>query len=289
MSVPVFYAPFRDVRKIKKLGQSETGDDPVLLMLSRQVSERIDQIMRMEFLPRKATYGHRYNSSALFSPYDLALYQPLLELTTLTNGNGNVIATGYSLYPSNSTPKGFIRLAQSGAVQWAYTTNGNDEINVVGVWGYRQHASEAWVNTNTTLQAAIASTTATTFTVVNAAATDANGITPCLSAGMMIQIDTEWMMVMDVTTNTLTVVRGVRGSTAATHLISTPVSVYNVEPTIQRAVMVWTALVYDRLGESVQVQLDMEGKVLAFPKDAPQEVLDILCELDTTTYRTLDA
>jgi len=256
-------------------------------MLSRQVSERIDSIMGIEFLPRRTSYTYRYNSAALANLYDLALHQPLLELTTLTNGNGNAIATGYSLYPRNSTPYGFIRLSQSGTVMWAYTTDGNDEITVAGVWGYRQHANEAWISSKTTLADAIVSTTATTFTVVNAAIADANGITPNLSAGMMIRVDTEWMMVIDVTANTLTVVRGVRGSTAATHLMSAPINVYVVEPTIQRACEVWTGLVYDRLGSSVQVQLDLEGKVLAFPKDAPQEVLDILCELDTSTYRTL--
>ena len=287
MTAPVFYAPFRDIRKIKKLGQETTADDPTLLMLVRQVSERIDAIMGIEFLPRKATYTYRYNGVGVLSLYDLALHQPLLELTTLTNANGIAIASGYTLYPRNSTPYGFVRLSQAGATQWAYTIDGNDEISVVGVWGYRQHASEAWVATNTTIDAAIVSTTATTFTVANASAVDANGITPCLSAGMMIQIDDEWMMVMDVTTNTLTVVRGIRGSTAATHLINAPISVYEVEPTIQRATSVWTALVYDRLGESTQVQLDTEGKILVFPKDAPQEVLDILCELDTHTYRYL--
>jgi hypothetical protein len=63
----------------------------------------------------------------------LAVDKPLLSVTTLTNGDGNVLAAGtYRLQPRNTTPYWEIRLLSSYA--WSWITDG--EVEVEGVWGF---------------------------------------------------------------------------------------------------------------------------------------------------------
>lgn len=66
----------------------------------------------------------------------------------------------------------------------------------------------------TTLGVAITSTTATTFTATSGAA---------ITNGSIILIDSEEMLVTGIAANVVTVTRGYRNTTAATHLISTSI------------------------------------------------------------------
>lgn len=68
------------------------------------------------------------------------------------------------------------------------------------------------------LAAAIVSTTATTFTAT---------LGEYYKKGRVISIEDEEMLVRDVATNTVTVVRGWHGTTPATHVINTPVRIFN--------------------------------------------------------------
>jgi hypothetical protein len=70
--------------------------------------------------------------------------------------------------------------------------------------------TENFANTyQTTLSAAITSTSATTLTVTSAAGAP--------SVNFRIKIDTEYMLVTNVSGTTFTVTRGIEGSAAATH------------------------------------------------------------------------
>jgi hypothetical protein len=69
----------------------------------------------------------------------------LLSITTLTNGDGSVIAASeYFLLPRNHIPKHAIRLNQGSAVSWMPGTTGDTEyvISVAGAWGYSTVADD---------------------------------------------------------------------------------------------------------------------------------------------------
>lgn len=69
----------------------------------------------------------------------LELDQPLLEVTTITNGDGTTLAASeYNLYPLNGAHKTEIRLKQSSSALWQLASGGDTEgvISVSGQWGY---------------------------------------------------------------------------------------------------------------------------------------------------------
>lgn len=115
---------------------------------------------------------------------------------TLTAG----IAADYLLEPYNESPKHTLKLTEITAKTLGA---GQQTLSIAGTWGWQNVTTAI-----TTLGAAISSTTATSVTVASGA--------PC-AVGQTLVIDSEQLYVTGVATNTLTVVRGVNGTTAATH------------------------------------------------------------------------
>ena len=117
------------------------------------------------------------------------------------------IAYDYLLEPYNTTPKWRLKLNERSTHAFGA---GQQVLSILGTWGWQNITASA-----STLSAAITSTTATTLTVT---ALGNHG------AGTTIFIDSEQMYCTSNSSTTLTVRRGVNGTTAATHLISAAIS-----------------------------------------------------------------
>jgi hypothetical protein len=186
-------------------------------------------------------------------------------VTTVTNGDGNVIdPTKYYLETPNSPPYWAITLTETGGVIWQYGTTGNREyvIGVLGVWGVHDDYSNAYT-VGSTLAAAITTTTATTFTVATNGGAN-------FSNGMILRIDSEWLACDGVSTDTLTVRRGINGSTAATHLISANVEIFHPVQSMAEACKMIALNVYRRFGQRTGTGGDVTitgAGVVITPKD----------------------
>ena len=115
--------------------------------------------------------------------------------TTLSEGIGN----DFLLMPYNTNPKSKLKLQEN------TTKNlfaGQQTLTILGEWG--------WQNDTESISTidAIGSTSTTTVTVTSGSTT---------YIGDTILVDTEQMYVTNVDGNTLTVIRAVNGTTAATH------------------------------------------------------------------------
>ena len=125
--------------------------------------------------------------------------------TALSEGYGN----DYWLLPYNHSPKTIFQMNED-------TNNGlsagQQTLLITGKWGYTGDT----ISVTTT--DAISSTTATTISVASGTA---------LSPAQTILIDSEQFYITAISGNTLTVERGVNGTTAATH--SSGVSVYKYD------------------------------------------------------------
>ena len=114
---------------------------------------------------------------------------------TLTEGYN----ADYWLMPYNFTPKTILKLNED-------TTKGLDAgqqtLSILGAWGYTADT------VSVTTADAISSTTATSASVTSASD---------LGPAQTILIDTEQLYITAISGNTLTVERGVNGTTAATH------------------------------------------------------------------------
>jgi len=160
---------------------------------------------------------------------ELTVDDDLLEIISLTNGDGTVIASSeYDLVPRNLSPKFAIRLKAGSAVMWEDDADGNieDVIAVAAIWGYHdRYAQRAW-KTGGTLGAALnISALSLTMTAGHS-----------LAVGQVVKIDNELLIVTGISTNTITVnQRGENGSTAATHLSSATVKIWQPMDSIRQA------------------------------------------------------
>tara|TARA_R110002110_G_scaffold256694_5_gene472682 strand:- start:3667 stop:4617 length:951 start_codon:yes stop_codon:yes gene_type:complete len=133
---------------------------------------------------------------------------------TLTEGYN----ADYFLEPYNTNPKFTLKLNEDTNKGF---NGGQQTLHIAGTWGWQNTTSIA-----TTLNGAITDAAATTVTVTSGAT---------LSEGNTILVGTEQMYVESISTNNLTVIRGVHGTTAATHLTGVNVAKYTYSDVVVQA------------------------------------------------------
>lgn len=124
------YATLEEVKLY--LGISEASDDGLLSGLISRAQSIIEGYTGRVF---EAVTDTRYFSWDNIKGRYLYLWSDdLLTVTTLTNGNGSVIASGdYRLEPRNETPKWRLRLDEN--ISWEMTDS-DSEVSITGTWGY---------------------------------------------------------------------------------------------------------------------------------------------------------
>ena len=132
---------------------------------------------------------------------------------TLTEGHAN----DFFLMPYNVGPKTIFKLNED-------TSNtldaGQQTLSILGSWGFTADTLSI------TTMDAVASTTATSVSV---------GAATNLGPAQTLLVDTEQMYITAITDNTLTVERGVNGTTAATHSGGATVYVYDYPALVVQA------------------------------------------------------
>lgn len=239
-----------------------TGDDTLILSLIRGVSADIARACGRQFVPRIETryFDALRDTSGRGA---LMLDDDLLSVTTLTNGDTSTIsASSYVTEPRNATSYHAIRLLGSSNLFWTYVTDPENAISIAGTWGYdlswTPGTKSEWVSTDT-LGAAIATTTATTCTLTTSGS---------LKGGQLIKIDSELIYVSSVSTTTATIVRGVNGSTAATHLISTAIYVWTLDASLEFLARECAAARYRlRNNPLAEAFVAADGTTFTTPKD----------------------
>lgn len=209
---PGDYTSLNTVKTLHGIGISETGDDAVLRRFVRDASRLADLWTKRTWLPYLETKRHERNR--IINPYNLHVFDDLLELNSLVNGNGGSIPIGdVYLTPRLEYPKHFIRVVDNSGSYFDIAYN-QETIDVEGVWGAHFDYNNAWVDVQDNIIGGITSTV-NNFTV-SANAVAADGF-PAYEIGWIIKINSEYMLITNYSATTLTVIRGVRGTTAAAH------------------------------------------------------------------------
>lgn len=134
MTLTNSYAELDEFLALPELESSQPVDDTFIERLLERCSREFD-----------GDTGHWFYAAQQVRRFDtpsgrcLELDAPLLEVTTITNGDDTTIAaTEYNLYPLNGPHKVEIRIKQSSSSLWQYTSGGDTEgvISVSGQWGY---------------------------------------------------------------------------------------------------------------------------------------------------------
>lgn len=245
-------------------------DDTVIEGLIDAASRYIDSAAGRRFFPRVET---RY-FSVVPSP-KLWLDDDLLEVITLTNGNGDAIAAAsYNLLPRNEYPKYAVQLLPSSNVYWQQDSSSDGEyvIPLAGFWGYHEYYSTAWKAITTVVEVGDLNAVDTTFTVADASALDKTG-------SQLIKIDNELMTIAYTVLADVTVdKRGDNGSTGAIHTNGSTVYLYQYPADITEACLEIVNGIYKRrTGENVTASSILTaGGVLVTPRDVPDLVVSIL-------------
>ena len=266
---------------------SKTLDDAQIFAYIEATSQRIDGLLQPQRRLKKRPFFAPYIESRSAKirdwrvnsgdeTFDLNMW--LLELTTVLAGAQNVTSKIIAI-PAGFAPFNQLQINTGNHETW-YTLEDAPTIRrrtpnpltITGKWGWNDDWANAWIATSTVAAAGIVSPTQTTFDVAAA-----GGL--LFSPGHMIKVDTEYMEITGISTDTLTVIRGVNGSTAAIHAAAALVSILDIPDDIQRITARHASALYARRGSFEAQQLTQVG-VVQYPQD-------LLMEMDNTlnTYR----
>jgi hypothetical protein len=238
------YVSLDTLKSAGVLNITGAGDDKRLLQLIEAVSRLIDRYCNRHFYVLSAT--RRFDgdgSPTLLVPDLISVDANGLK----TDDNRDRVyettwaATDYLLLPSNADP------ASSGNPQARPYTRieadvdagtkrafpaGIRTVQLSGQWGWRRDLKRATETANAIADAATASVTVSSRTDVE--------------AGHTILIDSEQMYVRSYSGNTLTVTRGVNGTTAASHSGGASIDIYEYPDPIVEAAVIQAARLWKR-------------------------------------------
>lgn len=230
------------LRRHLSIGSADSSDDDRLLLALESASGMIERMANRRFSPRVASLKHNLS---LHDVAELALDEDLLQLTQLINGDGAVIdvANIIALPDNGDAPIAALRLT---GASFTYDESPFQAITVSGTWGWHDRWSQAWLNSADTVQNNPLSDTATSVTVVDADGADSFNLTPRFQVGQLLKIDSEYLRVtgINTTTNVLTVLRGVNGTTAAAHNLATAIFIYQPPHDVEMLCLRWAAWLY---------------------------------------------
>lgn len=280
----ISYASFDQIIELSKqqpdsAGANYAADKRRLLQFAQRAADSIDKYKSLTFAPRYETRYIDAWGSRVYG-YKLYLDYPLLSLSsvTLADSTSLVVNTDVRLYPRQGSPGWWLQLLTS-AHSWVNATDAVDhDIAITGYWGWHSdYANSAWYLSGDTCGEAV-DATETTIDVTDVALAGGDGMTPRFSPGNLIRVESEYMAVIDTTAaaqDTIEVVRGIRGTTAATHVQTTPIYVYKPDPSIVRAAMLIAMFNYEQRGNWAQVTFDgiATRETATIPPDAAR-ILD---------------
>lgn len=226
----------------------------------------------------------------------LKLDDDLLEVVTLTTSDGDItIAAPDQLLRTgnarNQTPYDRIVLKSDGTTTlFAFSGTPQDANSVTAFWGYHEDWANAWASVDE-VQNNPLTATATTVTVIDADGEDENGLIPRFRPQQLIRFGTgtsaEYAFINAVNpeVNTLTVRRGVNGTTAAQQAQDTAISIFRPMEDIVLAMLVLATYSYRRketIGKTEDRGMASSTGVLLLPSKLPE---DITRTLETYTAR----
>ncbi len=268
----ITYATLAQFRERLNIPASDTDDDTRLLRALRHATAQIDRFTARRFAPVLQTRRHDYQT-----PYSLRLGIDLLELLSITNGDGSVIdPAAVSLLPEGDGPKSALRLPTTMSALFLHTGDPTRAIAISGIWGTHDAWSEAWRDTTDTVQDAALTDASGTITVSDADGSDSAGESPRFQVGQLIRIEAEYLHItaVDTATNTITVIRGVRGTTAASHDQGTAIEVYVPPLDVQALTLRWATWLYQQVDAGIGAGADW-----LYPPDLPDDLVTFASSL----------
>ncbi len=268
------YAEYTTIDELRRSYSDiiSTKDDVTLLGMLRSTSRDITEEAGRHFVPIIQT--RYYNPLKDVNGRTLHLDDDLLSITTLTNGDTNVITSGqYILETPNMTPYWGITLKLTQGVVWQFNADAENSISVLGTWGHDGGGYSGWAQVDTLNIAASADMTISQTT---ATVQTKNSV----KAGQLVKIDSEYMYFGAVTDTAASgVVRAANGSTATTHAWNAAVYVWQIDDQVKQLANQATAIRYKQRQDPSAISMVIEGQTIQIPKDTREWVRDQLLQM----------
>lgn len=300
------YTPYETLKEYLSIPAAQVSDDKLLSAFTEQASRKFDAFCHgRHFYPiRQArsydapaspspAFGGYYNSwNSTFPNIPpitvdntlLELDDDLLEVATLTTNNGSTTISDYLLMTGstyNFPPYDKIQLKSDGAItEFSFSGTPQSANTVTGTWGYHEQWGQAWQDSQDTVENNPLSDSGTSITINDVDGANLFGFTPLFQYQQLLRIESEYVYVTgkNTTTNTLTVIRGVNGTTAAAHVQNTPIYIYQPMAEIVLAMLTLATYAYrrkDNVGRDSDRGSTALG-IVQMPAKLPADVTDIL-------------
>jgi hypothetical protein len=229
------YAFLNQIKSPGWLGLTNTTWDTDLLRILEDSSIRVDDYCHRFFECREETRYYDGATLTLMCPDDiLSISELKVDMDGSQAWATTITSNQYVLYPLNSFPKMWLKSANWAAVNFA--NNIRQGVKVTGVFGYGTgYSATPYVVSGDTVQDNPLASNVTSMAIT----------TPALfSPGMTLRLNSEQVYVSDIGIGTLTIVRGINGTTAASHIRTTPIYIYQypgpiVESCLIEATRLW--------------------------------------------------
>lgn len=215
-----------------------TTFDDALWELLAACADAVDARCGRWFIPRTETltFSVERSSAELLVPDLVAVSS--LKADENVDGVYEVTwaATDYLLQPANAAPtKAWGRpytsiLALSRGTKQQFLA-GQDNYQVAGRWGFREHSEASGATVNET------------YTSSDVTLTVSDGTK--FAIGQTLLIESEQVLVTNIATNDLTVVRALNGTTAAAHASGVAIGILRVPASVERAALVLAARMWE--------------------------------------------
>lgn len=229
-----------------------TTYDTMLRRTAERISRLIDRYCNRSFFPYIATRYFEGDGELLWLRDDCYSIDSVgystdygVTFTTLTDGTDFIGSVSGSLNPLQSFNS--LRIVPSSGAAIGSWTSGYKAVKVVGTWGYAEDRGLGWEDSQDAGTGALG-TSATSVTVGDIDGADKYGFTPRLEAGKLIRMESEFMEMTaaNTATNVGTIVRGVNGSTAASHVDATQIDIWKPPEAIKQACIVEAVRIWER-------------------------------------------
>lgn len=217
------------------IGVTGTTDDVALLARLEAASRWIDNhCARHFYVVSEARYFTAFRS-------DYLCVDDLLSITALKTDEDDDrdydytwAATDYDLEPFNSFPKWRISVTPQGDYTFPSQAKG---VQITGLWGYGDGERAAPYDDSGTTTNEELDASETAVTVASGAA---------LAIGQTILVESEQMYITGISTNDLTVVRGVNGTTAVTHATGKAIYIYRYPSLVKESCLLEASRLWHR-------------------------------------------
>lgn len=286
--------------RVTELDSSNEKDDNILAELCLEASRDFERMCSGRvFYPYKNTRYYDHPSQRGHEYTTIILKDDLLQVTSFTTNNGATTVPAGDFF-LRTGPRGFWEHPPYDRIELEYGSTGySTGLNwsstpqrantIAGFWGYvpdwgeSVSAASCWTSTGATVESA----TSTTLTLSALAGVDAYGLYPRLSKYDLVMwynstyADMEMGFVIDIdeATDTITVTRGVNGTSTDTPSGSPTLYKFKPEGSIVRAVRKLAAFYY-RGRQTSRADIDRPiitatGAII-MPSALPKDVVEVV-------------